>query len=391
MTTPPTIRAVTAAEEMGMIRLLFWEYAKSLSFDLCFQGFEQEVAGLPGRYVPPSGCLLLATAEDQPAGCVALKKLADGVCEMKRLYVRSHHRGTGLGRTLAEQIVQEARRLGYQAIRLDTIPSVMGSAVALYRSLGFREIPAYCFNPLPGALFMELRLNVTVRAETPEDLEAIREVNRQAFGREDEARLVDALRDGGFVRLSLVAEEGGRVVGHILFSDLPIVTQAGTLHALALTPMAVQPDRQRQGIGSHLVREGLRACADEGHRIVVVLGHPDYYPRFGFSARLAERLKAPFSGPSFMALELVPGALADVTGEVCYPPPFGLESDFVQICLLIALPYLFVLLLRVRNGSQRAFSFSQTMTWPHPNPCSKKSGGLPNTGADRSRTCVVVS
>lgn len=183
-----------------------------------------------------------------------------------------------------------------------------------------------CHNPVPGALFMESQMNTSVRAETPQDLEAIRDVNRQAFGREDEARLVDSLRDGGYARLSLVAEEGGRVAGHVLFSDLPIVMEKGTLHALALAPLAVLPTRQRQGIGSRLVREGLRACAEAGHTVVVVLGHADYYPRFGFSARLAERLRAPFSGPSFMALELVPGALAYVTGEVRYPPPFGLES-----------------------------------------------------------------
>jgi putative acetyltransferase len=246
---------------------------------------------------------------------------------MKRLFVRSQYRGTGLGRTLAERIIAEARRRGYSAIRLDTVPSVMGSAVALYRSVGFREIPAYCFNPIPGALFMELRLSVTVRAEKPEDVQAVREVNLLAFGQEDEARLVDALRGGGHARLSLVAEEAGQVVGHILFSDLPIVTPAGMLNALALAPMAVLPARQRQGIGSRLAREGLRACAEAGHRIVVVVGHPDFYPRFGISARLAERLKAPFSGPPFMALELVPGALADVTGEVRYAPPFGLEQS----------------------------------------------------------------
>src|SRR5215831_17208082 len=103
-------------------------------------------------------------------------------------------------------------------------------------------------------------MSVTVRAETPEDREAIRAVNRQAFGQEDEARLVDALRDGGYARLSLVAEEGGRVVGHVLFSDLPIETRAGTLHALTLAPVAVLPDRQRRGIGSRLIREGLRVC-----------------------------------------------------------------------------------------------------------------------------------
>jgi putative acetyltransferase len=165
---------------------------------------------------------------------------------------------------------------------------------------------------------------VSVRAETSEDLEAIREVNRLAFGRKDEALLVEALRDGRYTRFSLVAEEGGRVVGHILFSDLPIATQAGTLSAQALAPLAVLPTRQRQGAGSLLVREGLRACAAAGHRIVVVLGHPAYYPRFGFSAALARPLKASFSGESFMAAELVPGALEGVAGEVRYPPPFRL-------------------------------------------------------------------
>jgi ribosomal protein S18 acetylase RimI-like enzyme len=153
---------------MESVRVLFREYADSLDFDLHFQNFEQELAELPGRYAPPSGCLLLAMDGDEPAGCVALKKLADGVCEMKRLYVRGRYRGTGLGRALAEQVIQEARRLGYESIRLDTISSVMASAVALYRSLGFREIPQYCFNPIPGALCMELRLNATKGTETPE-------------------------------------------------------------------------------------------------------------------------------------------------------------------------------------------------------------------------------
>jgi putative acetyltransferase len=162
-----------------------------------------------------------------------------------------------------------------------------------------------------------------IRPEATADHMAIREVNRLAFGGDDEARLVDALREGGYARVSLVAEEDGRVVGHILFSELPIETRSGTRAALSLAPVAVVPSHQRRGIGSMLTREGLRACTEAGHRIVVVLGHPEFYPRFGFSATLAERLRSPFTGPAFMALELVPGALEGVEGEVRYPP-FGL-------------------------------------------------------------------
>src|SRR6478735_1441522 len=129
-------------------------------------------------------------------------------------------------------------------------------------------------------------MNILVRPETSADHDAIRHVNRLAFGQGDEARLVDALRDGGSVRVSLVAEAEGQVVGHVLFSDLPILTDGGTVPALSLAPMAVLPECQRRGIGSALVREGLAVCRGAGHRIVVVLGHPDFYHRFGFSAEL---------------------------------------------------------------------------------------------------------
>src|SRR3954454_15294077 len=122
---------------------------------------------------------------------------------------------------------------------------------------------------------------VAIRAERSGDLDAIREVNRLAFGGEGEVLLVDALRAGGHVRVSLVAEVGGEVVGHILFSALPIVTPKETVEALALAPLAVAPSCQRQGIGSMLTAEGPRACREAGHRIVVVLGHPEFYPRFG--------------------------------------------------------------------------------------------------------------
>lgn len=147
-----------AAEDLGLLRILFREYARSLGFDLCFQGLDEEMTRLPGRYASPSGRLLLATVGGEAAGCVALKGLADGVCEMKRLYVRGRHRGLGVGRLLAERVIAEAREVGYHAVRLDTVPSVMAGAVALYRSLGFVEIPPYCFNPVPGASFMELVL-----------------------------------------------------------------------------------------------------------------------------------------------------------------------------------------------------------------------------------------
>jgi putative acetyltransferase len=171
-----------------------------------------------------------------------------------------------------------------------------------------------------------------IRPETTADLEAIRQVNRLAFGQDDEARLVDALRQGGYVRVSLVAEQASQVVGHILFSDLPIITEGGTVPALALAPMAVLPERQNQGIGSALVQRGLEVCKEQGHRIVVVLGHPNFYPRFGFSSKLASTLASPFGGgDSWMALELVPGALDQVSGKVAYPPPFDGESEIRSV------------------------------------------------------------
>ena len=166
-------------------------------------------------------------------------------------------------------------------------------------------------------------MGAVIRPETGADIDPIREVNRLAFGGDDEARLVGALRAGGYVRLSLVAEVGGQVVGHVLFSDLPIVTAEGNAHALALAPLAVLPSHQRRGFGSRLVGDGLRACTEAGHRVVVVLGHPEFYSRFGFSSKAAGPLKSPYSGPAFMAVELVPAALEGVRGEVRYPPPFG--------------------------------------------------------------------
>ncbi len=165
----------------------------------------------------------------------------------------------------------------------------------------------------------------TIRAETPADLDVIRAVNRIAFDSDEEPMLVDGLRDGGHVLVSLVAEIDEEVVGHILFTALPIEIGDDTLHAAALAPMAVRPEYQNQGIGSALVMAGLGRCRELALDAVVVLGHPNFYPRFGFSAELAGNLRAPFEGDAFMALELRLGILDGCDGTVRYAPPFGLD------------------------------------------------------------------
>mgnify|MGYP001036820619 CR=1 FL=1 len=165
-----------------------------------------------------------------------------------------------------------------------------------------------------------------IRPQRPQDDLAVHQVNALAFERQAEAVLVESLRAApdAIPELSLVAELDGKLVGHILFSPIAIETAQGCLPAISLAPLAVLPDYQGQGVGSALVRWGLEACCRLGHRIVIVLGHPEYYPRFGFSAALAKDLVCPYGevGGAWMALELQPGALKDVRGVVRYPPAF---------------------------------------------------------------------
>jgi GNAT superfamily N-acetyltransferase len=140
--------------DLAEMRTLFREYADSLGVDLGFQGFEAELAGLPGDYSPPRGRLLIAREGTRAVGCAALRPLGSDACEAKRLYVRPEARGTGLGRRLTGALIAEAREIGYARLRLDTLPA-MREAIALYRSLGFRPIVPYRFNPVEGALFLE--------------------------------------------------------------------------------------------------------------------------------------------------------------------------------------------------------------------------------------------
>jgi len=167
---------------------------------------------------------------------------------------------------------------------------------------------------------------LTVRAEKAEDIGAIRKLNKKAFKGNDESKLIDAIRgsDGFIPGLSLAAEKDGKIVGHILFSPVKIKGPAGAAPALALAPMAVLPAFQNQGIGTELVKRGLEECRKLGHKIVVVVGHAGYYPRFGFVKAGEKGLQLPFEAPEeiFMALELVPGALDEVKGTVEYPPAF---------------------------------------------------------------------
>lgn len=158
MATPPTISAASTPDDLAVIATLFRAYADGLPVDLAYQDFAAELAGLPGKYAPPHGALLLARdGSGQALGCVALRPLGNGLCEMKRLYVAPAARGTGLGRALMRAVIATARRLGYRAMRLDTL-SDMTAAQAMYAAAGFQHIAPYYDGAAPGTIFLELRL-----------------------------------------------------------------------------------------------------------------------------------------------------------------------------------------------------------------------------------------
>ena len=164
-----------------------------------------------------------------------------------------------------------------------------------------------------------------IRPETPEDLDSIRYVNEQAFGTKKEVELIDKLRKRGVLTISLVAIQDGEVVGHIAFSPVVIESGLSSFEAIALAPMAVLPAYQRKGIGSQMVRAGLGECHRLGHEVVVVLGHSDYYPRFGFVLARSKGIDCEFEAPdeAWMVLELREGALAGRSGVVKYQPEFN--------------------------------------------------------------------
>jgi GNAT superfamily N-acetyltransferase len=161
------IVAAESSEQIATARELIIEYAAWLEFKLCFQGYEEEIQSLPGKYAPPCGRLLLALWDGRPAGVIALRSLQEpDVCEMKRLYVRPEFRGHQIGRILAERIIGEAAKIGYSRMRLDTISGKMDSAIAMYRTLGFAEIDAYYKTPVGETLFMELALQPAVKSNS---------------------------------------------------------------------------------------------------------------------------------------------------------------------------------------------------------------------------------
>jgi ribosomal protein S18 acetylase RimI-like enzyme len=247
-----------APEQIRQVRQLFEEYAASLSFDLCFQNFQQELDGLPGDYAPPDGGLWLAVDDSgAPAGCVALRRLELGIGEMKRLYVRPEQRGTGLGRRLARKAMEEAAIVGYQRIRLDTTPE-MGDAIRLYESLGFTRIAPYRPNPIEGAIYMEIDMTngiqlelVRVSVEEVDRIVPLFDAYRQFYGQTSDpegARRFLSERLGRGESVIFAVMERGRALG---FTQLyPSFSSVSMKPIWILNDLFVVEDARRRGVAS---------------------------------------------------------------------------------------------------------------------------------------------
>jgi phosphinothricin acetyltransferase len=279
------IEAVTAedADDLEQVRVLFLEYAGSVGFDLCFQNFDEELAHLPGAYAPPTGRLLVLREGGGPVGCVALRRLADGVCEMKRLFLRPAARGKGHGRALAERVIQEARSLGYRWIRLDTVSSVMDNAIALYEALGFRRIPPYCHSPIPGAVFMELDLSpgnapgvedsngrAVIRLATPDDAGQVLKVYAPYCHTPISFELVPPSLDEMRRRLVrvlenypwLVCEDGGDVLG---YGYAAAHRERAAYRWSVDTTVYVRQEQRRRGVGRAVYTALFKLLALQGY------------------------------------------------------------------------------------------------------------------------------
>lgn len=252
----------TSPDQVREVRRLFEEYAASLSFNLCFQNFQQELDGLPGDYSPPGGGLWLATTDrDEAAGCVALRPLEPSVGEMKRLYVRPEFRGTGLGKRLTRKVLEEAVGIGYVRIRLDTTPEMTG-AIRLYESLGFTRIDPYRHNPVEEAIYMEFNLSnasqlqiVLVTLEQVGLVAPLFDAYRQFYGQPpdiDGARRFLAERLGRGESVILAVVEGGRALG---FTQLyPSFSSVSMKPIWILNDLFVVEDARRRGVGARLLR-----------------------------------------------------------------------------------------------------------------------------------------
>ncbi len=297
--TPPahngeaiTLRRAESTQDFTRAHALFEEYAASLGFDLRFQNFDEELLHLPEMYAPPSGCLLLAFVGDNAAGCVAVRPFQDGICEMKRLYVKPEFRDRGLGTMLTERIIGEARELGYGTMRLDTVAS-MERARALYTSLGFRPIAPYRHNPLPGASFMELALSPTAQRISwqwrsyqhlsTDDLYDLLALRQMVFVVEQKCAYLDA---DGFDRSA--RHLLGRADDGALAGSLRLLPPGCRFEQPSIGRVVAHPQHRGRGMGRLMMKQGIaeasRLYPGESLKVSAQQHLRSFYETLGFVA-----------------------------------------------------------------------------------------------------------